>query len=205
LRYRPPYDWTSALSYLSKRAIPGVESVSSDQYARTIEIDGMSGTVCATHAHPNLLQARICFPRLAALPVVIARLRRLFDLTADPDAIGEHLSPDPMLAPLVAMRPGLRVPGAWDGFELAVRAILGQQITVSAASALTGKLVEAHGKIIRAGTAVAGLTHLFPSPRILAAANLHKLGIPKQRAMAVTSVQLKIHFHRQTLRVRQLE
>jgi AraC family transcriptional regulator of adaptative response / DNA-3-methyladenine glycosylase II len=192
LRYRPPYDWTATLSYLRKRAIPGVENVSADQYSRTIEIDGTSGTVAVTHAQPNALRARICCPRLAALPAVIARLRRLFDLTADPDAIGGHLSLDPMLAPLVAMRPGLRVPGAWDGFELAVRAILGQQITVSAASALTGKLVEAHGKLIRAGAAAAGLTHLFPSPRILAAADLRKLGIPTQRATAVTSLSAAI-------------
>jgi AraC family transcriptional regulator of adaptative response / DNA-3-methyladenine glycosylase II len=188
LRYRPPYDWTATLSYLRKRAIPGVEHVSADQYSRTIEIDGTSGTVVVTHAQPNALRARICCPKLAALPAVIARLRRLFDLTADPDAIGAHLSLDPMLAPLVAMRPGLRVPGAWDGFELAVRAILGQQITVSAASALTGRLVEAHGKLIRAGAAAAGLTHLFPSPRTLAAADLRKLGIPTQRATAVTSL-----------------
>jgi AraC family transcriptional regulator, regulatory protein of adaptative response / DNA-3-methyladenine glycosylase II len=188
LRYRPPYDWTFTLSYLRRRAIPGVESVSSDQYARTIEIDGTSGTVSVTHAEPNSLRARICFPKLAALPALIARLRRLFDLTADPCAIGRHLCVDPMLAPLVAMRPGLRVPGAWDGFELAVRAILGQQITVAAASSLTGTLVEAHGERIPAGDSAAGLTHLFPSARTLAAADLRKLGIPNHRATAVTSL-----------------
>lgn len=188
LRCRPPYDWNATLSYLRERAIPGVESVSSVQYARTIEIDGVSGTVSVTHAAPNALRARICFPKLAALPVVIARLRRLFDLGADPGAIGEHLSMDPMLARLVAMRPGLRVPGAWDGFELAVRAILGQQITVPAATSLTGKLVRDHGEIIPAGSAAAGLTHLFPSPRTLAAADLRQLGIPKQRATALASL-----------------
>ena len=82
---------------------------------------------------------------MAALPQIIARVRRVFDLAADPDTIGAHLSLDPVLAPLVAARPGLRVPGAWDGFELAVRAIFGQQITVPAATKLLGRLVQAHG------------------------------------------------------------
>ena len=80
---------------------------------------------------------------MAALPQIIARVRRVFDLAADPDTIGAHLALDPMLAPLVAARPGLRVPGAWDGFELAVRAIFGQQITVPAATKLLGRLVQA--------------------------------------------------------------
>jgi AraC family transcriptional regulator, regulatory protein of adaptative response / DNA-3-methyladenine glycosylase II len=188
LHYRPPYDWTSTLAYLRARAIPGVEKVASNQYARTIEIDGTSGILFVAHAETNALRARICFPKLAALPVVIARLRRLFDLTADPGAIEEHLRMDPMLAPLVAMRPGLRVPGAWDGFELAVRAILGQQITVPGATGLVGKLVQSYGQVIPANAAVAGLTHLFPSPRTLAAADLRTLGIPKQRAIAVASL-----------------
>ena len=82
---------------------------------------------------------------MAALPQIIARVRRVFDLAADPDTIGAHLALDPVLAPLVAARPGLRVPGAWDGFELAVRAIFGQQITVPAATKLLGKLVQAFG------------------------------------------------------------
>jgi AraC family transcriptional regulator, regulatory protein of adaptative response / DNA-3-methyladenine glycosylase II len=188
LRYRPPYDWTSTLAYLRARAIPGVERVANNQYARTIEIDGRSGTLFVSHAHMNALRARICFPKLAALPVVIARLRRLFDLTADTGAIEEHLRMDPMLAPWVAMRPGLRVPGAWEGFELAVRAILGQQITVPGATGLVGKLVRAYGHAMPADAAAAGLTHLFPSPRTLAAADLRTLGIPKQRAAAVAAL-----------------
>ena len=85
------------------------------------------------------------FPKLSALPTIIARLRRVFDLAADPVPIAAHLAQDPALAPLVAARPGLRVPGAWDGFELAVRAVLGQQITVAAARGLAGTLVAAHG------------------------------------------------------------
>ena len=92
------------------------------------------------------LRATIHFPQLSALPTIVARLRRVFDLAADPEVIGAHLAEDPVLAPLVAARPGLRVPGAWDGFELAVRAVLGQQITVSGAATLAGKLVAIYGE-----------------------------------------------------------
>jgi AraC family transcriptional regulator of adaptative response / DNA-3-methyladenine glycosylase II len=103
--------------------------------------------------------------------------------------IGAHLALDPVLAQLVAARPGLRVPGAWDGFELAVRAIFGQQITVPAATKLLGRLVEAHGALLPAATKdVEGLSHLFPSPTRLAKTNLAALGMPNARAMAVTSL-----------------
>ena len=106
---------------------------------------------------------------MAALPKIIARVRRVFDLAADPETIGAHLSVDPMLAPLVAARPGLRVPGAWDGFELAVRAILGQQITVPAATRLPASWCEAHGNALPNARAWQGLTHVFPRPRALSA------------------------------------
>ena len=126
---------------------------------------------------------------MAALPQIIARVRRVLDLAADPEAIGAHLSLDPVLAPLVATRPGLRVPGAWDGFELAVRAIFGQQITVPAATRLLGRLVEAHGMVLPAAAGDGeGLSRLFPAPARLATADLAALGMPKARAMSVTSL-----------------
>jgi AraC family transcriptional regulator of adaptative response / DNA-3-methyladenine glycosylase II len=129
------------------------------------------------------------FPHLKALPTVIARVRRVFDLAADPVAIGGHLSRDPVLAPLVAARPGLRVPGAWDGFELAVRAILGQQISVSAATRLAGKLVLAYGeKVVDPAAAGQGLTHVFPTPRQLAGGDLAAIGMPRSRRMALASL-----------------
>jgi AraC family transcriptional regulator of adaptative response / DNA-3-methyladenine glycosylase II len=113
----------------------------------------------------------------------------VFDLAADPDTIGAHLSLDPKLAPLVAARPGLRVPGAWDGFELAVRAIFGQQITVPAATRLLGRLVAAHGAPLPVTTRDSeGLSHLFPSAERLACADIAALGMPRARAMAVTSL-----------------
>jgi AraC family transcriptional regulator, regulatory protein of adaptative response / DNA-3-methyladenine glycosylase II len=126
---------------------------------------------------------------MVALPQIIARVRRVFDLAADPDTIGAHLKLDSALAPLVAARPGLRVPGAWEGFELAVRAIFGQQITVPAATKLLGKLVHAFGDPLPVAMRESeGLSHLFPSAGRIAMANLATLGMPKARALAVTSL-----------------
>jgi AraC family transcriptional regulator of adaptative response / DNA-3-methyladenine glycosylase II len=123
------------------------------------------------------------------LPQIIARVRRVFDLAADPDTIGAHLALDPVLAPLVAARPGLRVPGAWDGFELAVRAIFGQQITVPAATKLLGELVQAFGDPLPPAMQESeGLSHLFPSVARIATADLTTRGMPSSRAMAVTSL-----------------
>src|SRR5258706_11786861 len=169
LAYRPPYDWDAMLSFLAARAIPGVEFISENVYRRTIAIGEECGVISVAPADKHRVNVSVRFPNMAALPQVIARVRRVFDLAADPDMIGEHLSLDPVLAPLVSARPGLRVPGAWDGFELAVRAIFGQQITVPAATRLLGKLVEAHGARLPATTTdVEGLSHLFPSPARLA-------------------------------------
>ncbi len=189
LAYRPPYDWDAMLSFLAARAIPGVEMVAGDVYRRTIAIGANSGVISVTPADKNRVDVAIRFPDIAALPQIIARVRRVFDLAADPDRIGAHLSLDPVLAPLVARRPGLRVPGAWDGFELAVRAIFGQQITVPAATRLLGRLVQAHGARlpVTAGDHE-GLSHLFPSPVRVADADIAALGMPGARALAVTSL-----------------
>ena len=189
LAYRPPYDWDAMLSFLAARAIPGVELVAGDSYKRSIAFGEHSGIVTVTPADKSRVDVAIRFPDVAALPQIVARVRRVFDLAADPDAIGAHLSLDPVLAPLVSARPGLRVPGAWDGFELAVRAIFGQQITVSAATRLLGRLVAAHGILLPAAIRDGeGLSHLFPSPARLATADLADLGMPKARAMSVTSL-----------------
>src|SRR5450432_884102 len=186
LRYRPPYDWPAMLGFLRARAITGVESVEGEVYRRTIGLDGQQGTVTVRPAPGNALNATVRFPKLSALPQIIARLRRVFDLAADPDAIALQLVKDPTLAPLVAARPGLRVPGAWDGFELAVRAVLGQQITVPGAIRLAGKLVARHGAPL--ARPEANLTHLFPEPARLARAELSALGMPSTRAAALSAV-----------------
>jgi AraC family transcriptional regulator of adaptative response / DNA-3-methyladenine glycosylase II len=189
LGYRPPYDWEGILSFLRARAIPGVEAVSGGRYARTIAIGDGRGVLLVEPAEGNCLEATVRFPDLKALPGIIARVRRVFDLAADPLAIGAHLSEDPVLAPLVAARPGLRVPGAWDGFELAVRAILGQQITVPAAAKLAGKLVQSYGEtVVDPCARDHGLTHLFPTPRQLTGVDLAAIGMPKARRMALSSL-----------------
>jgi AraC family transcriptional regulator of adaptative response / DNA-3-methyladenine glycosylase II len=189
LGYRPPYDWDAILSFLGARAIPGIEAVSGDRYARTIAIGDGRGVLIVEPAATNCLKAMVRFPNLRNLPGIIARVRRVFDLAADPVAIGAHLGRDPLLAPLVAARPGLRVPGAWDGFELAVRAILGQQITVRAATRLAGELVLSHGeKIVDPAAVDLGLTHVFPTPQQVASADLTGIGMPNARRTALSSL-----------------
>lgn len=141
LPYRPPFDWPAMLRFLAPRATPGVELIDRDFYRRTIHLNGTAGTITvwlAAEAHsdgPQLLM-RAELGRYDALLHIVQRARRMFDLDADPWNIARHLRRSPELAASVAAAPGLRVPGAWDGFELAVRAILGQQVTVSGATTL---------------------------------------------------------------------
>ena len=190
LRYRPPYDWDSMLAFLRARAILGVEVVEQSTYRRTGEIDGAVGTVAVTHLpqHQSLGVTIRC-PNVKHLPAIVARVRRLFDLGADIQTIDEHLSLDPFLAPLVATRPGLRAPGGWDGFELAIRAILGQQITVVAARRLAGQLVALHGKPIpTAQRTHPALTHVFPTPKRIASAKSLGLGMPAARQSSLQAL-----------------
>jgi len=187
LRYQPPYDWPSILEFLRRRAIPGIERVTDQDYARTLRLNGSTGTVTIKPAHDHdALRVVVRFPILSALPAIIARVRRVFDLAADPVPITAHLAKDPALAPLVLARPGLRVPGAWDGFELAIRAVLGQQITVVAAATLAGRLVASYGD--RLAEPDGTLTHVFPTPTVLAEAELTSLGLPRARAAALSAV-----------------
>lgn len=183
LDYRPPFDWNSLLSFLSARAIPGVECVTSNTYSRTIALNGDAGHFSVSHASEGTrLEARICFPEPRWLFLIVERLRRIFDLGAVPHEIAAHLSNDPLLKARIAAAPGLRVPGCWDGFELAIRAILGQQISVAAASTLAGRLVQMFG---RPFVARERLTHLFPTPSSLAEANVERIGLPIKRAETI--------------------
>jgi AraC family transcriptional regulator of adaptative response / DNA-3-methyladenine glycosylase II len=177
------------LAFLAARAVPGMEIVENGVYARVIEMHGQVGSVRVSPGAGNALIAQVRFPRLSSLPAIIARVRRVFDLGADPEAIGVHLSRDPTLAPLIAARPGLRAPGGWDGFELAMRAVLGQQVTVGAAIRLAGQLVAAYGQPAPlSATGHPALTHAFPSPQAIAAADLTHLGMPGARARALSTV-----------------
>ena len=186
LRYQPPYDWQAMLEFFAQRAIPGVERVADGCYSRTIVSDGVPGSIAIRAGAGNALQVGIRVAKLSSVPGVIARVRRVFDLAADPLAIARHLVKDPLLAPLVRKRPGLRVPGAWDGFELAMRAVLGQQISVTAAVRLAARLVATYGEPL--SVPGAGLSHFFPRPEALANADLSKLGMPKSRAETLSAV-----------------
>jgi AraC family transcriptional regulator of adaptative response / DNA-3-methyladenine glycosylase II len=189
LSYRPPYDWASMIGFLQARAVEGVEVVTADSYRRVITFDGAIGSIEVTHApEQSALSVTVRFPRLNVLPVIIARVRRQFDLGAEPAAIAAALSCDPILAPLVKSRPGLRVPGAWDGFEIAVRAVLGQQITVKAATRLAGRLVAALEDLTAERIGVPGLTHAFPPPDRFEVEVLAGLGMPRPRAVALAAI-----------------
>jgi AraC family transcriptional regulator of adaptative response / DNA-3-methyladenine glycosylase II len=178
------------LGYLQARAIPGVEVIEKGTYHRTVEIDSSIGTVAVTHLPQHQsLGVTIHFPNVKHLPAIVARVRRVFDLGADIETIDAHLSLDPLLAPLVATRPGLRAPGGWDGFELAVRAILGQQITVVAARRLAAQLVALHGKSLPANHGGhRGLSHVFPTPKRLASAKSLGLGMPSSRQSSLKAL-----------------
>jgi AraC family transcriptional regulator of adaptative response / DNA-3-methyladenine glycosylase II len=183
LRYRSPYDWENMLGFLRARAIQGVEMVEDGRYLRTVEVDGAIGSIAVTHLpKQQSLEVGIRFPNVKSLPAIVARVRRLFDLGADIETIDEHLSADPALARLVAQHPGLRAPGGWDGFEIAVRAVLGQQISVIAARRLAGELVKRHGRSVpRSFRIHPALSHVFPVAKRLASVFSIGLGMPAAR------------------------
>ena len=191
LPFRPPYDWEALLAFLASRAIPGVEEIDSETYRRTIALDGKCGHIeVRMSPRGDALDLRIDFPEARSLILIVERMRRLFDLRADPAQILAEFEKDPLLAKRVKLRPGLRVPGAWDGFELAVRAILGQQVSVKGASTLAGRLVQAFGTPLDCG---GGLTHIFPTSAALAAANYAAIGLTVARAEAIRQLALATH------------
>ena len=186
LAYQPPYDWAAMLGFLSVRAITGLETVVAGVYRRSISVAGRHGWISVEPGAGDWLEVTVDFPEPGAMPEIERRLRRMFDLDAVPEVINAQLSQDPLMAQLVAARPGLRLPGTWDGLELAIRAVLGQQITVVAAIRLAGKLVAQYGQAVQ--TPHAGITHLFPTPEVLAAADLATLGMPKARGRTLSGV-----------------
>ena len=187
LGFRPPYDWKSLVAFLSPRATPGVEAVAEDSYCRTIELGGRSGRFEVRPAPgENCLKLRVEFPSSKVLLRIVERVRRTFDLDADPAQISELLGSDPRLGRLARAHPGIRVPGAWDGFELGVRAILGQQVTVKGATTLAARLVRRFGGRLGSAGSNGGRPELiFPKAPELSRADLTGIGLPRARAMAI--------------------
>ncbi|HEU5450436.1 MAG TPA: AlkA N-terminal domain-containing protein [Terriglobales bacterium] len=186
LRFRPPYHWRAMLDFLGPRATPGVEKVDHEGYVRTIQFEGKEGwfEVAADPVNHGLA-VRVYFPDSRHLFAIVERIRKMFDLSADWPAISHILGKDPLLAKLIVSAPGLRVPGCWNGFELATRAILGQQVTVKGATTLAGRLVQVFGRPLAKSN---GLTHLFPRPETLVNARLETLGLPKARAESIRAL-----------------
>lgn len=189
LAYRPPYDFEALLDFLRGRALPGVEQVDALSYARVFghaESPGwlrLSAWPDAGHA----LRLQLYGAPPSQLLSVVTRLRRMFDLDANPQAIADTFHHDAVLGPLVEQRPGLRLPGGWDGFEIAVRAILGQQISVAAARTLAARLVQRYGEPL-AAIPLPGLDRLFPTATALAEASFDGIGLTAARAATVRGV-----------------
>jgi AraC family transcriptional regulator of adaptative response / DNA-3-methyladenine glycosylase II len=190
LCYRPPYDWPGMLNFLQKRQLKGVEWVTEGVYARTVLLGEFKGWINITQAKKkNALLLTFTHSLAPVLPALLNRVRDLFDVNAQPEIISKHFAGDPILGPLVKANPGLRLPGAFNGFELGIRAILGQQITVKAATTIACRLAVAFGEPIT--TPFAELTHLTPSPKKLAKAtidDLASLGIVSARCKSIIAL-----------------
>lgn len=184
LAFNPPYDWENIVNYLAPRAIPGVEHISGGNYARTFIVKGNVGSFTVSLIPgKDMLAITIHSHEISAIPLILSRVRNIFDLDANIEVINGHLMAHTDLGWRINKNPGQRVIGAWDAFELTVRAILGQQVSVAAATTLIGRLVSRHG--IACDTPWTGLSHVFPAPEILAKADLSGLGITGKRMKAI--------------------
>jgi len=188
LPYRLPYDFPALLNFFSKRAISGVEFVDNSCYQRIFMYEGIIGHFEVTQfPTENALLLNIQYSKYTELLTLINRVRRMFDLDANAYAINTHLSEDKLLKPLIDQHSGQRLPGGWDGFEIAVRAVLGQQISVSAARTYARRLVERFGTQLE--TPIGNeLYALFPLPEKLTNADLTTIGLPKARASTINAL-----------------
>lgn len=188
LSYRPPFDWAGMLRFFSQRALAGIETVSNDTYSRTIRCGDAIGVIIVSHdpARRHLL-LQVPAALAAHLPEIAARVRRIFDLHADPAGVREHLWTDTRLRSLLKRRPGLRVPGAWDPFEIAVRGIVGQQVSVAAARTICGRIVARYGEPLPQN-GHAALHHVFPAPERLAGARMNGLGLTTRRIATINGL-----------------
>ena len=192
LAYRVPYDWDAMWAYLERRQVPGVEIVADGTYRRSFVADGRPGWIAVRPDEERaVVRLRVSLSHRRSLMDIAERVRRLFDLHADPLRIARELGRDERLRRAVRRRPGLRVPGAWDPFELAVRAVLGQQVSVRGATTLAGRLVREQGEAVD-GAPDGGPTHLFPTAERLAEANVAAVGMPEARGRAIRELARRV-------------
>lgn len=186
LPVQEPFDWDDMLAWMTPRLTPNVEQIVGRTYRRSVELSGDTGVIevgPSTRGRASL-SLRVAGDLAPHLVAIAGRVRRLFDLDTDASAIAEQLGRDPLLAEAAAAMPGTRVPGCWDRFELAVRAIVGQQVTVVGATRLFGRIVTRFGRTLP-GASESGPTHLFPCPRDLVDADVASIGMPKARANTI--------------------
>ena len=187
LPYNPPFEPASLLAFLQRRAIAGLEEVVNGCYRRTVRLPRSKGIIeLELLQQTNAICLRLNLDDLSDLSILERRCRNLFDLDAFPETIASVLVTDPLLAPLVKARPGLRVPGAIDGFELAVRAILGQQVSVAGARTLAARIVRVFGEPLDRPHRT--LTHYFPTPQALAQSDFQELGLTRSRITALQAL-----------------
>jgi AraC family transcriptional regulator of adaptative response / DNA-3-methyladenine glycosylase II len=186
LRFRPPYHWKGMMAFLAAHAIPGVEAVNLESYRRSIFVNGCHGYFdVSLDAANNALAVRVQIPSPQSLYQIVERIRRMFDLNADWSAIAQSLGADSELRARIRAKPGLRVPGCWDGFELTTRAVIGQGITTKNATALAARIAKSLGQPISGPD---GLTHLFPTAKILAITKLTSVGVHRKKSETIRSL-----------------
>ncbi len=191
LSYRSPFDFAGLLGFFATRAIPGVEMVTGGRYLRSVVFEGEHGVIDLRDDGESVLLT-VHGAGTQSLLLIVQRVRGILDLDASPDEVSRALSPDRFLKALLRHKPGVRVPGAWDGFELTVRAILGQQISVAAATTLAGRIARRYGENVN--VAVPGLQStetpslVFPQPKKVLRARLGDLGIINSRAQTIRRV-----------------
>ena len=187
--FRPPLDWEPLLAFLAARAVPGIERIEPGAYVRAITTsDGPTILQVGPATDGRALEVRLDPPRPGARAEVAARVRWMFDLETDPGAVAAALGRDRLLSQSLRARPGLRVPGGWDPFEVLVRAVIGQQISVAGARQLAGRIAAGCGETLPAGLCSPGLNRQFPAPAALAAANPAALPLPRARGSALVAL-----------------
>ncbi|MET4692808.1 DNA-3-methyladenine glycosylase family protein [Endozoicomonas lisbonensis] len=194
LSYKPPFNWANMLNFFRHRAIPGVECVTDNAYTRSIALNDRQGWLRLTpSSQPNALQLDIELPFSQKLleQEVVGRVRKIMDLDAPMDQIEFCLSQHDLFARLIEKHKGTRLPGCWDPFEFAVRAILGQQISVKAATTLAGRIVQQYGSLLPSG-APEGITHGFPDSSVLAQASFDQIGLTRTRKATLINLTRQV-------------